>query len=89
MSCLRNCSTVSGIQAVKEWLKVDQKAQGDTRGRHPDDYRRPAGISSEIKGFQQCYNGQLDVYGEFKIIVTNHQGKAPLIMAVCCSCWAR
>jgi len=25
-------------------------------------------------GFEQCYNGQLAVDGEFQIIVANHQG---------------
>lgn len=28
-------------------------------------------------GFQQCYNGQLAVDGEFQIIVANHQGNNP------------
>lgn len=34
-------------------------------------------IMKTREGFQQCYNGQLAVDGEFQLIVANHQGNNP------------
>jgi hypothetical protein len=34
-------------------------------------------IMKTSDGFQQCYNGQLAVDGEFQLIVANHQGSNP------------
>lgn len=34
-------------------------------------------IMKTTDGFQQCYNGQLAVDGEFQLIVANHQGNNP------------
>ncbi len=70
--------------------KPDDGRRSPRGGRHfkrdygvPDDKAQSnftdpeSRIMKTREGFQQCYNGQLAVDGEFQLIVANHQGNNP------------